>query len=80
MVCFPGFHGGERREEGKEQGEVGEGLGKMEEDMSVGELIKSTVHVDAEFCNARISRPGTYYMYSYMCMWCMSPKERMNCM
>ena len=34
--------------EGKERG-LAEGLGWKEEDMSVGESTKSTVHVDAEF-------------------------------
>ena len=42
MFFFPGCHGGEGREEGKE------GSGKMDEDMSVGESTKSTVHVDAQ--------------------------------
>ena len=45
MVCFPGCHGGEGREEGVNEGEVGEGLGRREEDTSVGESTKSTVHV-----------------------------------
>ena len=49
MVCFPGCHGGEGQAEGKKVGDVGEGLGKEEEDMSVGESTKSPVHVDAEF-------------------------------
>ena len=40
MACFPGCHGGEGREQGKE-----ERLGRKEEDMSVGELTKSNVHV-----------------------------------
>ena len=35
-------------EEGKEDGECEEGLGRKEEDMSVGELTKSSAHVDAE--------------------------------
>ena len=33
------------REEGEKEGEVGEGLGRREEDTSVGESTKSTVHV-----------------------------------
>ena len=45
MLCFPGCHGGEGREEGNKEGEVGEGSGRREEDMSVGESTKSTVHV-----------------------------------
>ena len=49
MVCFPGCHGGAGREEGKKEGECGEDLGRKEEDMSVGESTKSTVHVAAEF-------------------------------
>ena len=45
-ICFPGCRGGEGREEGLG---LGEGLGRKEEDMSVGESIKSTLHVDVEF-------------------------------
>ena len=52
VVCFSGCHGGEQRAEGKQEGSVGEGLEKEEEDTSVGESTTSTVHVDAEFCNA----------------------------
>ena len=38
MVCFTGCHGGEGREEGKEEGELGDSrLGSKEEDMFVGE-------------------------------------------
>ena len=44
-ICFSGCHGGEGREEGLG---LGEGLGRKEEDMCVGESTKSTVHVDAE--------------------------------
>ena len=43
VVCFPGYHGGEGRKEGKTEGECGEGLWRKEEDMSVGESTKSTV-------------------------------------
>ena len=41
VVCFPGLLGGAGREEGKKEGECGEG---KEEDMSVGESTTSTVH------------------------------------
>ena len=41
MFFSPGCQGGEGREEGKEV-EFGEGLGMMDEDMSVGESIKAT--------------------------------------
>ena len=47
-ILFSGCYG--TRAEGREEGlGLGEGLGRKEEDMSVGELTKSTVHVDAEF-------------------------------
>ena len=45
MVCFPGCHGGEGREEGKEEGQGGEGVGRKEANMSVGKSAKATVHV-----------------------------------
>ena len=37
MTAFPGCHGGEGREEGKEEGELGERFGSKEEDMFVAE-------------------------------------------
>ena len=41
---FPGCSGGEGREEGREEGEFGEGSGRKEEAMCVGESTTATVH------------------------------------
>ena len=46
MVCFQGCHGGAGREEGKKEGECEEGLGRKEEDISVGEATMCTVHAE----------------------------------
>ena len=44
-VFFPGCHGGDGREEGREEVEFRERSGRKEEVMSVGESTTSTVHV-----------------------------------
>ena len=45
VVCFPDYHGREVKEELRKEGEFGE---ELEEDMSVGESTKSTVHVHVD--------------------------------
>ena len=51
VVCFPGCHGEEEREEGQEEGGFEERVGRKEEYMSVGESTESTVHVYTCRCN-----------------------------
>ena len=58
MVCFPGCHGREGREEGKKERDFGQGLGRKEEDMSVGEATKSTSAGDCGYIRESATVPG----------------------
>ena len=68
MTAFTGCHGGGEREEGKEEGELGEKFGSKEEDMCV---------VSQPTCSCNMYDVCMYkYMYKYIyTTWILSTND-----